>query len=38
VFVPERDAADRPLDFLASAGSVAQILATLVTVIIALRR
>jgi protein involved in polysaccharide export with SLBB domain len=38
VFVPERDPNDRQLDFLASAGSVAQILATLVTVIIALRR
>ena len=38
VFVPERDPADRPLDFLTSAGSVAQILATLVTLVIALRR
>jgi polysaccharide export outer membrane protein len=38
VFVPERDPADKPLDFLSSAGSIAQILATLVTVIIALRR
>ena len=38
VFVPERDPADRPLDFLASAGAISSILATLVTVIIALRR
>jgi protein involved in polysaccharide export with SLBB domain len=38
VFVPERDPADRPLDFLTSAGSIAQILATLVTLVIALRR
>jgi polysaccharide export outer membrane protein len=38
VFVPELDPADKPLDFLTSAGSVAQILATLVTLIIALRR
>ncbi len=38
VFVPERDPADKPFDFLSSAGSIAQILATLVTIIIALRR
>ena len=38
VFVPERDPADRPLDFITSAGSIAQILATLVTLVIALRR
>jgi protein involved in polysaccharide export with SLBB domain len=38
IFVPERDPADRAFDFLASAGSISQILATLVTVIIALRR
>ena len=38
VFVPERDAGDKPPGILASAGSIAQILATLVTVIIALRR
>jgi len=38
VFVPERDPADRPLDFLSSAGAIAQIAATLVTLVIALRR
>jgi len=38
VFVPERDPGDKPLDFLTSAGSIAQILATAVTLIIALRR
>jgi polysaccharide export outer membrane protein len=38
IFVPELDPADKSLDFLTSAGSVAQILATLVTLIIALRR
>jgi protein involved in polysaccharide export with SLBB domain len=38
VFVPERDPADKPTDFLTSAGSIAQILATVVTLIIALRR
>jgi polysaccharide export outer membrane protein len=38
VFVPERDPADKPFDFLTSAGAISSILATLVTVIIALRR
>ena len=38
VYVPERDPADRPLDFLSSAGAIAQIAATLVTLVIALRR
>jgi protein involved in polysaccharide export with SLBB domain len=38
VFVPERDPGDRPLDFLQSAGALAQIAATLVTLVIALRR
>jgi len=38
VFVPERDPADRPLDLLSSAGAIAQIAATLVTLVIALRR
>jgi len=38
VFVPERDPADKPLDFLVSSGAIAQILATLVTLVIALRR
>jgi protein involved in polysaccharide export with SLBB domain len=38
VFVPERDPADKPLDFITSAGSIAQILATVVTLVIALRR
>ncbi|HJQ09417.1 MAG TPA: SLBB domain-containing protein [Gemmatimonadaceae bacterium] len=38
VYVPERDPNDRQVDFIASAGSIAQILATLVTIIIALRR
>jgi len=38
VFVPERDAADRPFDFLTNAGAIAQIAATLVTLVIALRR
>jgi len=38
VFVPERDPADRPFDLLSSAGSIAQIAATLVTLVIALRR
>ena len=38
VFVPTRDASDKPFDFVASAGSIAQILATLVTIVIALRR
>jgi polysaccharide biosynthesis/export protein len=38
VYVPTRDPADRSFDFVTSAGSIAQILATLVTIIIALRR
>jgi protein involved in polysaccharide export with SLBB domain len=38
VFVPERDPGDKPFDILTSAGSIAQILATAVTLIIALRR
>lgn len=38
VYVPERDASDRPFDFLQSAGAIAQIAATLVTLVIALRR
>ena len=38
VFVPERDPGDRPFDFLTSAGSIAQILGTVVTLIIAIRR
>jgi protein involved in polysaccharide export with SLBB domain len=38
VFVPERDASYKPFDFLTSAGAISSILATLVTVIIALRR
>jgi protein involved in polysaccharide export with SLBB domain len=38
VIVPARDPSDKPFDFLANAGSVAQILATLVTLVIALRR
>ena len=38
VFVPERDPADKPFDLLTSAGAVASILATLVTLVIALRR
>ena len=38
VFVPTRDPADRPFDFITSAGALAQILATLVTITIALRR
>jgi len=38
VYVPERDPADKPLDFLQSAGAIAQIAATLVTLVIALRR
>jgi protein involved in polysaccharide export with SLBB domain len=38
VFVPERDPADAPRDFLQSAGAFAQIAATLVTLVIALRR
>jgi protein involved in polysaccharide export with SLBB domain len=38
VFVPERDPADKPFDLLTSAGSIASILATLVTLVIAIRR
>jgi len=38
IFVPERDPADKPFDFLTNAGSIAQILATVVTLVIALRR
>jgi protein involved in polysaccharide export with SLBB domain len=37
VFVPDRDPADRPTDFLASIGTVAQIMATLATLVIAIR-
>jgi protein involved in polysaccharide export with SLBB domain len=38
VFVPERDPNEKPFDFLSSAGSIASILATAVTLVIALRR
>ncbi len=38
VFVPEKDPNEKGFDFLTSAGSIAQILATVVTIIIALRR
>jgi protein involved in polysaccharide export with SLBB domain len=38
VFVPTRDPTDKGFDFVASAGSIAAILSTIVTVIIALRR
>ena len=38
VFVPERDPGDKPFDFLTSAGSIAQILATVLTLVVALRR
>ena len=38
VFVPERDPLDRPFDLLTSAGAIASILATLVTLVIAIRR
>jgi len=38
VFVPERDPFDKPFDILMSAGSIAQILGTVVTLVIALRR
>jgi polysaccharide biosynthesis/export protein len=38
VFVPERDPSDRPFDLLSNAGSIASILATLVTLVIAIRR
>jgi polysaccharide biosynthesis/export protein len=38
VFVPERDPQDKPFDVLQSAGAIASILATAVTLIIAIRR
>jgi polysaccharide export outer membrane protein len=38
VYVPERDPNDKAPDFFASAGTIAQILATLATVLIAARR
>jgi polysaccharide export outer membrane protein len=38
VFVPERDPSDKPFDLLASAGSIAAVLGSLVTLVIALRR
>jgi polysaccharide biosynthesis/export protein len=38
VFVPERDASEKPFDLLSSAGAIASILATAVTLVIALRR
>jgi polysaccharide export outer membrane protein len=38
VFVPERDPSDKPFDLLSNAGSIASILATLVTLVIAIRR
>jgi len=38
VYVPERDPADRQADLLQNAGAIAQIAATLVTLVIALRR
>ncbi len=38
VFVPERDPADKPLDALTSLGTIAQIMAGLATLVIALRR
>jgi protein involved in polysaccharide export with SLBB domain len=38
VFVPERDPGEKPFDILTSAGAIAQILATAITLIIALRR
>lgn len=38
VYVPERDPNQKPIDFVTSAGAIAQILATLVTIVIALRR
>jgi len=37
VFVPERDPADRPTDILASIGTIAQVLATLATVVLAVQ-
>jgi hypothetical protein len=38
VYVPEKDPNAKPFDLLQSAGAVASILATAVTLIIALRR
>ncbi|HEU4749374.1 MAG TPA: SLBB domain-containing protein [Gemmatimonadaceae bacterium] len=38
VFVPERDPAQRPFDFIQSAGAIAQIAATLLTLVVALRQ
>ena len=38
VFVPEHDASYRPADLLANIGAIAQISATLITLVIALRR
>jgi hypothetical protein len=38
VHVPARDPADKPFDLLTNAGAIAQIAATLVTLVIALRR
>ena len=38
VFVPERDPADKPFDILTNAGSIASILATVLTLVVALRR
>ncbi len=38
VFVPERDGSEKPFDLLSSAGAIASILATAVTLVIALRR
>ena len=37
VFVPQRDPADKPFDLLTSAGAIASILATLLTLVVALR-
>jgi hypothetical protein len=38
VFVPERDPGEKPFDLLQSAGAIASILATAVTLVIAIRR
>jgi polysaccharide export outer membrane protein len=38
VFVPARDPADKPFDLLSNAGAIAQILATILTLVVALRR
>ena len=38
VFVPERDPNEKPFDILQSAGAIASILATALTLIVALRR